>query len=258
VQHLRRERRDLRVLVFHDPEAPGARRDDALHSEGVQLLDVPARLGSEDILHPDPHGGAAAAYLLAAHDPEVHPTGREDPCRCEGHLLHVGQVGGGAAGIIEGLSLLFRKDFHLALDLAGPAVALRARHLPWVVVVLDALDHVELRLERTLSAGHHLVAQQVHELGEPHAHRAPDGARVARRAIVEDFGAQDFLAAAREHEPHYLARAELRVRSHRTGRGARPALQARAHLLAHRGAGHQLLEELAGQFCYGAFLVIQS
>src|SRR5713101_3955583 len=96
---------ELRVLVLQRVEAVWTLRDDLLHAEPVERLDVLHRQHLKDVLVAGTAGGVASTQLARPEDGEVDAGPLEQLCHRAARLLVAVVEGAGATDPVEVLVL---------------------------------------------------------------------------------------------------------------------------------------------------------
>jgi hypothetical protein len=139
-------------------------RDDLLHAQTVERLDVVAGHRLEEVLVADAPGRIARAALLVAEDGEVDAGLLHQACHRLGDLLGAVVVGAGAADPVEhlgGALLVPLLDVHAL----RPGLAVALRHAPRVARLLHLLERLR-GAEADLALGEGHVAAHVDDGGD--------------------------------------------------------------------------------------------
>ena len=183
-------RAELRVLVLQRVEAVRALRDDLLHSEPVERLDVLHREHLEDVLVARPAGGVAGAELARAEDREVDVRPLQELRHRPARLLVAVVERSRAADPVQVLvvEVPARIDDLDPLHARGPVAPLGLVHPVDVPGVLHRAVRVA-ELDREVALHEREVPAHVEDLVEDlDVHRADLVTRLARRARPQLFG----------------------------------------------------------------------
>ena len=181
---------ELGVLVLQGVEAVRALRDDLLHAETVERLDVLHREHLEDVLVARAAGAVAGAHLARAEDREVDAGALEELGHRPAGLLVAVVEAARAADPVQVLvvEVAARLDDVDALELVGPVAPLALVHPVDVPAVLHRAVHVA-EAGREVALHQREVPAHVEDLVEDlDVHRADLVARLARGAGPQLLG----------------------------------------------------------------------